>query len=230
MKTKRFIPYGRQSVDSEDIREVIRVLNSECITQGPKIAEFESKLASHVGARFAVAVSSGTAALHLACLAAGIKKGDEVITSPLTFVASANCVHYCGGKVVFADIKSNIPNIDPKQIEIKISKKTKAIIPVHYAGYPCELEKVYKLAKRHNLIVIEDACHALGAEYKFHGRWLKIGSCKHSDMTVFSFHPIKSITTGEGGAILTNRNDLYEKLLLLRNHGITKESKKICRF
>jgi UDP-4-amino-4,6-dideoxy-N-acetyl-beta-L-altrosamine transaminase len=168
-------------------------------------------------------VSSGTAALHIACLAAGIKQGDEVITSPITFVASANCVLYCGGKPVFADIQEDTINIDPQEIKKKISKRTRAIIPVHFAGHPCDLEEIYSIAKDNNLIVIEDACHALGAEYKGY----KIGSCKFSDMTVFSFHPVKSITTGEGGAVLTNNEELYEKLLMLRTHGITKDKNKL---
>jgi len=216
------IPYGHQWVDNYDIKELVAVLQSGWITQGPKVKEFEDAFCKYTGAKYAVVVSSGTAALHIACLAAGIKAGDEVITSPITFVASANCVLYCGGKVVFADIQGDTINIDPKEIKRKLTKKTKAIIPVHFAGYPCDLEDIYAIAKKHNLIVIEDACHALGAEYK----GSKIGSCKYSDMTVFSFHPVKSITTGEGGIVLTNNKRLYEKLLMLRNHGITKDPAK----
>ncbi|HDP70437.1 MAG TPA: UDP-4-amino-4,6-dideoxy-N-acetyl-beta-L-altrosamine transaminase [Actinobacteria bacterium] len=216
------IPYSRQFIDEDDIDAVVGVLRSDWITQGPKIQEFEKKLASCCGSNYAVAVSSGTAGLHIACLAAGIKPGDEVITSPITFVASANCVLYCGGKPVFADVQEDTVNIDPEKIKKQVSERTKAVIPVHFAGHPCDLEEVSAIAREHDLILIEDACHALGAEYK--GQ--KIGSCKHSDMTVFSFHPVKSITTGEGGAILTNRQDLYEKLLMLRSHGITKEPNK----
>ena len=216
------IPYGHQWVDNYDIKELVAVLQSGWITQGPKVKEFEDAFCKYTGAKYAVVVSSGTAALHIACLAAGIKAGDEVITSPITFVASANCVLYCGGKVVFADIQGDTINIDPKEIKRKLTKKTKAIIPVHFAGYPCDLEDIYAIAKKHNLIVIEDACHALGAEYK----GSKSGSCKYSDMTVFSFHPVKSITTGEGGIVLTNNKRLYEKLLMLRNHGITKDPAK----
>ena len=219
MKT---IPYGHQWIDEKDIKEVIKVLKSDWITQGPKIKEFEEALCKYTGAKYAVAVSSGTAALHIACLAAGIKEGDEVITTPITFVATANCILYCGGRPVFADIQEDTVNIDPDEIKKKITKMTKAIIPVHFAGHPCDLEEIYEIAKENNLIVIEDACHALGAEYK----GSKIGSCKYSDMTVFSFHPVKSITTGEGGAVLTNNKDLYEKLLLLRSHGITKDKRK----
>jgi len=216
MKT---IPYGRQCIDENDIKEVIKVLRSDCITQGPRIKEFENALCNYTGARYAVAVSSGTAALHIACLAAGIGKNDEVITSPITFAASANCVLYCGGKPVFADIQMDTVNIDPQEIERKITKRTKAIIPVHFAGHPCDLKEIRDIAKKHNLIIVEDAAHALGAEY----RGVKIGSCKYSDMVTLSFHPVKHITTGEGGAVLTNRKDIYEKLLMLRNHGITKE-------
>lgn len=215
----RTIPYGRQQINSDDIKEVVRVLRSDWITQGPNIKRFEKALCEYAGAKYAVAVSSGTAALHIACLAAGIKKDDEVITSPITFVASANCVLYCGGKPVFADIRKDTANIDPEQIKKRINKKTKALIPVHFAGHPADLKEIYGIAKRHDLLVIEDATHALGAEY----RGSKIGSCGYSDMAIFSFHPVKSITTGEGGAILTNSKDLYSKLLILRNHGITKE-------
>jgi UDP-4-amino-4,6-dideoxy-N-acetyl-beta-L-altrosamine transaminase len=220
---KKFIPYGRQFIEEDDIKEVVKVLKSPWITQGPKIREFEEALCKYTGAKYAVVVSSGTAALHIACLAAGIKQGDEVITSPITFVASANCVLYCGGKPVFADIQEDTINIDPQEIKKKISKRTRAIIPVHFAGHPCDLEEIYSIAKDNNLIIIEDACHALGAEYKGY----KIGSCKFSDMTVFSFHPVKSITTGEGGAVLTNNEELYEKLLMLRTHGITKDKNKL---
>jgi len=224
------VPYGKQFLDEDDIREVIKALKSDWITQGPKVEEFENALCGYTGAKYAVVVSSGTAALHIACLAAGIKKGDEVITSPLTFVASANCILYCGGKPVFVDVEPEIANINPAKIEqylrtqdSGLGTRPKAIIPIHYAGHPCNLEEIKKIAKKkYNLIVIEDACHALGAEYKNS----KIGSCEYSDMTVFSFHPVKSITTGEGGAITTNRKDLYEKFLMYRNHGITKQNLK----
>ena len=222
---KEVIPYSHQYIDASDIAEVIGVLKSAWITQGPKIKEFESALCKYTGAKYAVAVSSGTAALHIAVFAAGIEKGDEVITSPLTFAASANCILYCGGKPIFADIKTPTANIDPAEIVRRINKKTKAVIPVHFAGRPAELEEIRNIAKRHNLIVIEDAAHALGAEY----RGSKIGSCKHSDMAVFSFHPVKSITTGEGGAILTNSKKLYERLSILRNHGITKDGSRFAR-
>lgn len=222
----KIIPYGRQWVDSSDIREVIKVLKSDWLTQGPKIKEFEDALCKYTGAKYAVAVSSGTAALHISCLAASIKRGDEVITSPITFVASANSILYCGGKPVFADIQKDTVNIDPEEIKKKINPNTRAIIPVHFAGHPCDLEEIKEIAEKHNLLIIEDASHALGAEYKKS----KIGSCKYSDMTVFSFHPVKHITTGEGGVVLTNQKNLYESLLLFRNHGITKDKKKMTKF
>jgi len=219
----KIIPYSHQSIDEKDIREVTKVLRSDWLTQGPKIEEFEKALCKYAGAKYAVAVSSGTAGLHVASLAAGIGNGDEVITSPITFLASANCILYCGAKPVFSDTEKEIANIDPKQIEEKINKKTKAIIPVHYAGHPCRLKEVDKIAKKHNLMIIEDACHALGAEHK----GTKIGSCKYSDMAVFSFHPLKSITTGEGGAVLTNNKKYYERLIMLRQHGVTRDRRRL---
>lgn len=220
------IPYGHQYIDKEDIAAVVKVLRSDWLTQGPVVEKFERAVADYCGAKYAVAVSNGTAALHIACLTAGIKKDDEVIISPITFVASANCVLYCGGKPVFADVQEDIPNIDPNEIEKKITKKTKAIIPVHYSGHPCNMREIKKLAKKNKLTVIEDAAHALGAEYI----GSKIGSCKYSDMTIFSFHPVKHITTGEGGMVMTNRKDLYERLMIFRNHGITKDRKKMGKY
>lgn len=211
-----YIPYGRQSIDDKDIQAVVDVLKSDYLTTGPKVTEFEKRVAEYVGAKYAVAVNSGTAALHIACLAAGIKEGDEVITSPITFAASSNCVLYCGGTPVFADI-DNTYNIDPDEIEKKITDKTKAIIPVHYTGQPCDMDRIQEIAKKHNVLVIEDAAHALGASYK--GK--KIGSI--SDMTCFSFHPVKPITTGEGGMVVTNDEELYRRLLLFRSHGITRD-------
>lgn len=212
-----YIPYGRQTLDEADIQAVVRVLQSDYLTTGPMVAEFEKRVAEYVGAKYAVAVSNGTAALHVACLAAGIKKGDEVITSPITFAASANCVLYCGGTPVFADIDEETYNISPEEIEKRITENTKAIIPVHYTGQPCEMEKIRQIAQKHHLIVIEDAAHALGAVYKDR----KIGTL--SEMTCFSFHPVKPITTGEGGMVITNDENLYKRLLLFRSHGITRE-------
>lgn len=214
-----YIPYGRQSINEDDIKAVEEVLSSDFLTTGPKIAEFERKFADYVGAKYAVAVSNGTAALHIACMAAGITKGDEIITTPITFAASANCALYCGATPVFADIDPVTYNISPESIEACITDRTKAIIPVHYTGQACDMDAIHKIADRYNLIVIEDAAHAVGAEYK--GK--KIGSL--SDMTEFSFHPVKHITCGEGGMVTTNREDLYEKLKLFRTHGITRDEK-----
>lgn len=211
------LPYATQWIDDDDIEAVVEVLRSLYLTTGPKVKEFEEGFAEYVGARYAVAVSNGTAALHAAVFAAGIGPGDEVITTPITFAASANCVLYQGGTPVFADIDPQTYNIDPNEIRKKITPKTKAIIPVHFAGQPCDMDEIHEVAREHRLIVIEDAAHALGAEYK--GR--KIGGL--SDMTTFSFHPVKHITTGEGGMITTNDPALYEKLLLFRSHGITRD-------
>lgn len=212
-----YIPYGRQWIEEDDIAAVAETLRSDYLTTGPKVAEFERCVADYVGAKYAVAVSNGTAALHIACLAAGIGEGDEVITTPITFVASANCALYCGATPVFADINPNTYNIDPSEIRRKITPRTKAIIAVHFTGQPCEMDEIGRIAKEHNLIVIEDAAHALGADYK--GR--RIGGI--SDMTTFSFHPVKHITTAEGGMITTNNKELYERLCMLRSHGITRD-------
>lgn len=217
----KFIPYGKQWIDDKDIEEVIKILKSDYITQGPKIKEFEDNIANLIGTKYCVAVSNGTAALHAACFAAGVKPGDEVITTPLTFAASSNCALYLGAKPVFADINPVTYNIDPDEIEKKITSKTKAIIPVHYTGAPCEMDRIMDLANKYNLVVIEDAAHALGAEYN----GLKVGSI--GDMAEFSFHPVKHITTGEGGAITTNNREYYQKLLMFRTHGITKDEDKI---
>lgn len=216
------IPYGKQSINNKDIEEVISVLKGDFLTTGPKVDEFERLFAEYVGSKYAVAVSNGTAALHLSCLALGLKEGEELITSPMTFVASANCALYCQGKVIFADITPQ-GLIDPKEIEKKITNKTSVIIPVHYSGLSCDLEKIKEIADKHKIKVVEDACHALGSKYKSS----KIGDCKYSDMTVFSFHPVKHITTGEGGMITTNSIELYEKLKELRSHGITRDNKKM---
>lgn len=213
---KNLIPYGRQLIDEDDVQAIVDVLRSDYLTTGPKISEFEKAMCEYTGAKYAVAIANGTAALHAACFAAGIGPGDEVITTPITFAASSNCVLYCGGTPVFADINPTTYNIDPADIRRKITDKTKAIIPVHFTGQPCEMDEIHAIAKEYELIVIEDAAHALGADYK--GK--KIGSM--SDMTTFSFHPVKHITTGEGGMIMTNDEKLYERLVLFRSHGITR--------
>lgn len=215
-----YLPYGKQWIDNEDIQAVVEVLRSDYLTTGPFVSQFEEAVASFVGAKFAVAFSNGTAALHGACFAAGISVDDEVITTPLTFAASANCILYQGAKPVFADIESTTYNINPKEIEKNITSKTKAIIPVDFTGQPVDLDKIMEIAKKNNLIVIEDAAHALGAKYKER----LIGSI--SDMTMFSFHPVKHITSGEGGIITTNNSEYFEKLIQFRSHGITREIKK----
>lgn len=217
---RKLIPYGHQWIDDKDVKEVAKVLKSDWITQGPKVKEFEKKVAKYCGAKYGVAVSSGTSALQVAYTAAGIKVGDEVITTPLTFAATSNCLVFNGAKPVFADIEADTLNIDPKEIEKKISKKTKAIAPVDFAGQPCDYEKILKIAKKYKLLIIEDGAHALGSKYKRK----KVGS--FADLTILSFHPVKTITTGEGGMVLTNRKDFYEKLKVLRNHGIVKKSAK----
>lgn len=217
-KRSTFLSYGNQQIDADDIAAVIETLQSPFLTQGPKVERFEQVVADYVGAKYAVAFSNGTAALHGACYAAGIGQGDEVITSPITFVATSNAVLYCGGTPVFADIDARTYNINPLEIEKKITAKTKAIMPVDFTGQPVDIDVIKDIAKRYNLVVIEDGAHSLGASYK--GR--KIGS--QADMTMFSFHPVKPITTGEGGIITTNSEEYYEKLKLFRSHGIQKTS------
>lgn len=211
--------YGRQYIDENDISAVADVLRGDFLTCGPKVKEFENLLCSITGAKYCVAVSNGTAALHIAALAVGLGVGDEVITSPITFLASANCACFTGAKPVFADIEPDTANIDPKEIGRRVSGKTKAVIPVHFAGQSCDMKAVSKIAKAHGLTVIEDAAHAIGSDYED----TKVGSCAYSDMTTFSFHPVKTITTGEGGAVTTNSRDLYEKLLAFRGHGMHKD-------
>lgn len=211
-----YLSYGRQCIDEEDIECVVKTLKGDYLTTGPNVSEFERRIAEYVGAKYAVAVSNGTAALHCACYAAGIKSGDEVLVPAITFAASSNCVLYCGGKPVFVDIKPDTYNMDVTKIEEKITSKTKAIIPVHFAGQPVDMDKIVDIAKKYNLIIIEDGAHALGAEYKNEKVGLK------GDMAEFSFHPVKPITTGEGGIVVTNSKEYYEKLLLFRSHGITR--------
>jgi perosamine synthetase len=217
---KTMLPYGRQSISEEDIQAVVDVLRSDWLTTGPKVAEFEEALAAQVGAKYAVAFSSGTAALHGAAFAAGLKPGDEAITSPLTFAATANCVLYQGARPVFADVSPDTLNLDPDRMAERITPNTRAILPVDYAGHPADLDPILDLAERHGLTVIEDACHALGAEYK--GR--RTGSIAH--MSVFSFHPVKHVATGEGGMVTTDRADLAENLRRFRNHGISSDARQ----
>src|SRR5579871_4771846 len=215
-----YLPYGRQSIEEADIEAVVATLRSDWLTTGPKVGEFEEAFAERVGAKYAISFSSGTAALHGASFTAGLESGDEAITTPLTFAATANCVLYQGALPVFADVNRETLNIDPEHVERRISSKTKVILPVDYAGTPADLDAIRALAERNGLIVIEDACHALGAEYR--GR--KVGSI--SDMTVFSFHPVKHITTGEGGMVTTNNSKFAETLRRFRNHGISSDARQ----
>lgn len=217
---KKFIPYGRQLINNDDVKGVVKVLRSDWLTQGPKVEEFEKAVANYCGAKYAVAVNSGTSALHLAYFVAGFKNGDEIITTPLTFAATSNMLSLLGAKPVFVDIDSKTLNINPELVEGSITSKTKAIVPVDFAGNPCDYEKIIKIAKKHKLLIIEDACHALGAEY----RGKKIGS--FADMTILSFHPVKHIATGEGGMVLTNNDKFYERLKIYRNHGIVRNPQK----
>lgn len=222
---KRAVSYGRQTIEEDDIRAVEAALRSEMLTQGPLSAAFEEAITACTGAKYAVVCSNGTAALHIAMLAAGVGKGDEVVTSPMTFLASANSAVYAGAKPVFADVDENTANISPAEIEraLRYHPSLKAIVPVHYSGLPAEMEEIKKISAKNGLIVIEDACHALGASWQdSKGVWHRVGGCSHSDMTVFSFHPVKSITTGEGGAVTTNDPKLYERLKALRSHGVVK--------
>jgi len=216
MKSK-FLPYGLHHISEEDIHEVIKVLKSDWITTGPKVKEFEDTICSYVGCNYAAAVNSGTAALDIAAQALNLPKGSEVITTPFTFIATSNAIIYNSCKPIFADIKEDTRNINPKEIENKLTEKTKAIIYVDYAGQPCDIREIKEIAEEHNLYLIEDASHAIGGEYE--GK--KIGN--FADMTTFSFHPVKLITTGEGGAVVTDNEEFYKKLKMLRNHGIDKE-------
>jgi len=216
----KLLPYGRQAIAEEDIQAVVNVLRSDWLTTGPNIEEFENAVAARVDAQYAVAFSSGTAALHGAVFAANLGAGDEAITSPLTFAATANCLLYQGATPVFADVCADTLTIDPNEILKRLTPRTKALLPVDYAGHPADLDAIQEIARAKNLIVIEDAAHALGATY--HGK--KVGSI--ADMTMFSFHPVKHITTGEGGIITTNRAAYYERLKLFRSHGINSDARK----
>jgi UDP-4-amino-4,6-dideoxy-N-acetyl-beta-L-altrosamine transaminase len=219
------IPYSRQTISFLDAFNVARQVKFKSLTQGLQINNFEEKVAKYVGARFAVAVASGTAGLHLAHLALGHAKGSKVITSPISFVASANSIIYAGQEPVFIDIDPDTGNVDVEKLQEAVSRlQIKTVVPVHYAGFPCEMKKIFNICQKNSIRIIEDAAHALGAKYE---TGEKIGSCKYSDLTVFSFHPVKSITTGEGGIITTNDEDLYMKLVKLRTHGIAKNEQPL---
>ncbi len=217
---EKLLPYGRQSLDEKDIQAVVEVLRSDWLTTGPKVGEFEERFAAWVGAKHAVSFSSGTAALHAAAFAAGLHAGDEAVTTPMTFCATANCILYQGAVPMFADVCRDTLNLDPEQVARKISPRTKAIFAVDYAGHPAALEEFQQLAKKHGLVLIEDACHALGAVY----REKRVGGI--ADMTVFSFHPVKHLTTGEGGMVTTGDAKLAETLHRFRNHGITSDARQ----
>ena len=219
--TKLF--YGHQYIDEADIQAVTEVLRSDYLTCGPKITELEEKLCKLTGAKHAVVCSNDTAALHMACLAAGIGKGDEVITTPITFLASANCAFYCGATPVFADIDEETYNISPAEIAKKVTKNTKAIVAVDYTGQPVDLDPILEICEKNDIVLIEDAAHSIGSYYK--GK--PVGSIAH--MTTFSFHPVKTITAGEGGAVLTDSDELYEKLLLARSHGMTRDERQMTK-
>lgn len=219
------IPYGRQDITQADIDSVVEVLQSDFLTQGPMVPRFEQAVASHVGAKHALALNSATSALHIACLALGLGPGDWLWTTPITFVASANCALYCGAQVDFIDIDPATYNLCPQALEVKLEqalregKLPKVVVPVHLCGQPCDMQAIHALAKRYGFKVIEDASHAIGGKYQ--GEF--IGNCSFSDITVFSFHPVKIITTAEGGMALTNSVELAEKMTLLRSHGITRD-------
>ena len=211
--------YGKQHLNLGDYFAVIKTLRSPFLTCGPKVREFEQAICNYTGAKYCVAVNSATSGLHIALLAAGIQPTDEVITSPITFLASANCARYIGATVKFADIETDTANISPLEIQKYLTEKTRALIPVHFAGQSCDMEKIKTLTSEKDIVIIEDAAHAIGSDYKN----TKVGSCTYSDMTVFSFHPVKTLTTCEGGAVTTNNKDLYEKLLAYRSHGMHKD-------
>ena len=218
---KEKIFYGHQYIDEADIQAVVEVLKSDYLTCGPKIAEAEKKLCEVTGAKYAVLCSNGTAALHIACLAAGVKQGDEVITTPITFAASANCALYCGAKPVFADINEETYNIDPSNVKALTNEKTKAVVAVDFTGQSVELDELLVHCRKHDIALIEDGAHVIGTSYK--GQ--KNGSI--ADMTTLSFHPVKTVTSGEGGAVLTNSEEYYKKLLLYRAHGITRDESQM---
>lgn len=219
------IPYGKQDINQEDVDSVLEVLKSDFLTQGPQVPAFEQALIEHTGVNYALAVNSATSALHIACLALGLGKGDWLWTSPITFVASANCGLYCGAQIDFVDIDPDTYNMCPQRLEKKLikaqaeGKLPKVVVPVHLCGQPCDMAAIGKLAKEYGFKLIEDASHAIGGRYQDQ----PIGNCEYSDITVFSFHPVKIVTTAEGGAALTNSKELADKMALLRSHGITRD-------
>ena len=221
---KKKIPYSRQSISKLDIKEVVKTLKSDFLTSGPQVIKFEKEIQKYLKVKYAVCVNSATSALHISCMVLGLGKKDEFWTSTNSFVASANCGEFCGAKLDLVDINLDDFNISLEKLEKKLinKKSPKIVIPVHLAGYPSDLKKIFYLSKKHNFKILEDASHAFGSEYMKS----KIGSCKYSDIAVFSFHPVKIFTSGEGGVLVTNNKSYYEKALMLRNHGITKDKKK----
>lgn len=223
------IPYGRQQISQDDIDAVVAVLQSDFLTQGPQVPAFELALQQATGAQYALAVNSATSALHIACMALGLGAGDRLWTTPITFVASPNCARYCGADVDFVDIDPSTYNLCPQQLEKKLKQAQKdgtlpkIVVPVHLCGYPCDMAAIYALSQEYGFHIIEDASHAIGGQY--HGK--PIGNCRYSDITIFSFHPVKIVTTAEGGAALTNCPELAERMALLRSHGITREPSKM---
>ncbi|MEG9302573.1 UDP-4-amino-4,6-dideoxy-N-acetyl-beta-L-altrosamine transaminase [Psychrobacter celer] len=221
-----FIPYGRQDITKEDVNAVVEVLESDFLTQGPKVPEFENSIKEHCNAKYALAMNSATSALHVACLALGVGQDDIVWTTPITFVASANCALYCGATVDFVDIDPQTYNLSAQALKEKLQiakvegTLPKVVIPVHLCGQPCDMESIYELSKKYGFSIIEDASHAIGGKYKNQ----PIGNCQYSDITIFSFHPVKIITTAEGGVATTNSQELAQKMELLRSHGITRDS------
>src|SRR3990167_431394 len=223
------IPYGRQSINQEDVDAVVRVLQSDYLTQGPTVPLFEDSVIAHCGARHALAVNSATSALHIACLALGLGPGDWLWTTPITFVASANCALYCGAQVSFVDIDPQTYNLCPDALEQKLlrakieNRLPKIVVPVHLCGQPCDMQRIHALAQKFCFKIIEDASHAIGGKYLGE----PIGNCRFSDITVFSFHPVKIITTAEGGMVVTNSSELFESMGLLRSHGITRDVRQM---
>ncbi len=221
MKTQTYIPYGRQTISEEDIQAVVDVLKSDFLTQGPQVSAFEKSICDYTGAKYCVAVANGTAALHIAVAALELPIGSEGITSPITFTASATSMVYCGLEPRFADIDERTLCLSPKAFRSAITPKTRLVTPVHFTGRVCDMALIHQIAQEQGIRIIEDAAHAIGSDYQDGG---KIGSCKYADLTIFSFHPVKTITTGEGGAVTTNNPELYQRLQMLRSHGITKDA------
>ncbi len=218
-----FIPYGKQTLSNQDIQAVVRCLKSDYLTQGPAVPAFEKALVKATSAKFAIAVANGTAALHLLTLALNLKPGSEVVTTPISFLATSNCLLYCGLKPVFADVDPFTGNLTADLVEKKITQKTRAIFLTHLAGRPCDMKSFARLAKKYKLVLIEDAAHALGAKYENK----PIGDCRYSSAAIFSFHPVKHITTGEGGAVVTNDSRLAGKIAMLRSHGVTRDPESL---